>query len=91
MKTLTVRLPEALAAEIESESRRRTLSKSEWCASGWWRLGSRADVNRRPSGAVPLNSSYLVDSFSLSLLLSTNEGLQTTNDALDCVVLCTLH
>jgi Arc/MetJ-type ribon-helix-helix transcriptional regulator len=29
MKTLTVRLPEALAAEIESESRRRKLSKSD--------------------------------------------------------------
>jgi Arc/MetJ-type ribon-helix-helix transcriptional regulator len=29
MKTLTVRLPEALAAEIESESRKRKLSKSD--------------------------------------------------------------
>jgi Arc/MetJ-type ribon-helix-helix transcriptional regulator len=29
MKTLTVRLPEALAAEIEAESRRRKLSNSE--------------------------------------------------------------
>ena len=29
MKTVTVRLPEALAAEIESESRRRKLSKSD--------------------------------------------------------------
>ena len=29
MKTLTVRLPEPLAAEIESESRRRKLSKSD--------------------------------------------------------------
>jgi Ribbon-helix-helix protein, copG family len=29
MKTLTVRLPEALAAEIESESRRRGVSKSD--------------------------------------------------------------
>jgi len=29
MKTMTVRLPEALAAEIESESRRRRLSKSD--------------------------------------------------------------
>jgi hypothetical protein len=29
MKTLTVRLPDALAAEIESESRRRKLSKSD--------------------------------------------------------------
>jgi Arc/MetJ-type ribon-helix-helix transcriptional regulator len=29
MKTLTVRLPESLAAEIEAESRRRRLSKSD--------------------------------------------------------------
>jgi Arc/MetJ-type ribon-helix-helix transcriptional regulator len=29
MKTLTVRLPEALVAQIESESRRRKLSKSD--------------------------------------------------------------
>ena len=29
MKTLTVRLPDALVAEIEGESRRRKLSKSE--------------------------------------------------------------
>ena len=29
MKTLTVRLPEVLVAEIESESRRRKLSKSD--------------------------------------------------------------
>ena len=29
MKTLTVRLPEALVAQIEAESRRRKLSKSD--------------------------------------------------------------
>jgi Arc/MetJ-type ribon-helix-helix transcriptional regulator len=29
MKTITVRLPESLAAEIEAESRRRKLSKSD--------------------------------------------------------------
>jgi len=29
MKTLTVRLPEALAAQIEAESRKRKLSKSD--------------------------------------------------------------
>ena len=29
MKTLTVRLPEALVAQIETESRRRRLSKSD--------------------------------------------------------------
>lgn len=30
MKTLTVRLPEALAAQIEAESRKRKLSKSDF-------------------------------------------------------------
>lgn len=29
MKTLTVRLPDALAAEVQAESRRRKLSKSD--------------------------------------------------------------
>jgi hypothetical protein len=29
MKTLTVRLPELIAAEIEAESRRRSISKSD--------------------------------------------------------------
>jgi Arc/MetJ-type ribon-helix-helix transcriptional regulator len=29
MKTLTVRLPEALVAQLESESRRRNISKSD--------------------------------------------------------------
>jgi hypothetical protein len=46
MKTLTVRLPDALAAQIETESRARNLSKSDIVRE---RL-SRVDANsgRRP-------------------------------------------
>ena len=47
MKTLTVRLPEVLAAEIESESRRRKLSKSDVVRE---RLaGSGKSRQRRPA------------------------------------------
>jgi Arc/MetJ-type ribon-helix-helix transcriptional regulator len=45
MKTLTVRLPEALVAQIEAESRRRRLSKSDVVRE---RL-SRAEERRRPA------------------------------------------
>jgi Arc/MetJ-type ribon-helix-helix transcriptional regulator len=43
MRTLTVRLPEALVAQIEAESRRRKLSKSDVVRE---RL-TRADSSRR--------------------------------------------
>ena len=49
MKTLTVRLPEALAAEIEFELRRRKLSKSDVVRERLTARGSRADVTRRCS------------------------------------------
>jgi Arc/MetJ-type ribon-helix-helix transcriptional regulator len=45
MKTLTVRLPEVLVAQIEAESRRRKLSKSDVVRE---RL-SRAEELRRPA------------------------------------------
>jgi hypothetical protein len=45
MKTLTVRLPEALVAQIEAESRERRLSKSDVVRE---RLSRPADV-RRPA------------------------------------------
>ena len=45
MKTLTVRLPEALVAQIEAESRRRKLSKSDVVRE---RL-THAITGRRPS------------------------------------------
>jgi len=44
VKTLTVRLPEALAGEIESESRRRKLSKSDLARE---RLAAAAKSERR--------------------------------------------
>ena len=44
MKTLTVRLPEALAAEIEAESRARKLSKSDVIRE---RLSHPARASRR--------------------------------------------
>jgi hypothetical protein len=47
MKTLTVRLPEALVAQIEAESRRRKLSKSDVVRE---RL-NRYDVAPRPQPA----------------------------------------
>jgi Arc/MetJ-type ribon-helix-helix transcriptional regulator len=47
MKTLTVRLPEALVAQIEAESRRRKLSKSDVVRE---RLtGSENSGRRRPA------------------------------------------
>ena len=45
MKTLTVRLPEALAAQIEAESRQRKLSKSDVVRERLSNTGSR---RRRP-------------------------------------------
>jgi Arc/MetJ-type ribon-helix-helix transcriptional regulator len=47
MKTLTVRLPEALVAQIEAESRRRRLSKSDVVRE---RLtGAEGSRRRRPA------------------------------------------
>lgn len=47
MKTLTVRLPEALVAEIETESRGRRISKSDVVRERLQRRGGR--VARRPA------------------------------------------
>ena len=44
MKTLTVRLPEALATEIETESRRRGLSKSDVVRERLQRTRSAAEL-----------------------------------------------
>jgi Arc/MetJ-type ribon-helix-helix transcriptional regulator len=48
MKTLTVRLPEALVAQIEGESRRRKLSKSDVVRE---RLNAAVDSPRRHPAA----------------------------------------
>ena len=49
MKTITVRLPESLVAEIEAESRVRQISKSDVVRE---RLQRATDVPRQPSAAV---------------------------------------
>ena len=48
MKTLTVRLPEPLVAEIETESRRRKISKSDVVRERLRHVPARAR-RRRPS------------------------------------------
>jgi Arc/MetJ-type ribon-helix-helix transcriptional regulator len=49
MKTLTVRLPEALVAEIEAESRRRNLSKSDVVRE---RLTERPKSRKEPTAVL---------------------------------------
>ena len=49
MKTLTVRLPEALVAEIEGESRRRKLSKSDVVRE---RLSAPARTKKRAKSSL---------------------------------------
>jgi Arc/MetJ-type ribon-helix-helix transcriptional regulator len=49
MKTLTVRLPEALVAQIEAESRRRKLSKSDVVRE---RLAQTGGTRRRPPSSL---------------------------------------
>jgi len=59
MKVLTVRLPEPLAAEIESESRRRKLSKSDVVRERLEAAGRGVDVNRRCSTRSRTSSARL--------------------------------
>jgi Arc/MetJ-type ribon-helix-helix transcriptional regulator len=49
MRTLTVRLPEALVAQIEAESRQRRLSKSDVVRE---RLGRGAEMRGRRSAPL---------------------------------------
>jgi Arc/MetJ-type ribon-helix-helix transcriptional regulator len=49
MKTMTIRLPDALASEIEAESRRRKLSKSDVVRE---RLGVPAHTRKRSSASI---------------------------------------
>lgn len=51
MKTLTVRLPETLVAQLEAESRRRKLPKSDIVRE---RLRSVASSRRRPRPLVAI-------------------------------------
>jgi Arc/MetJ-type ribon-helix-helix transcriptional regulator len=62
MKTLTVRLPEALVSEIEGESRRRKLSKSDV-------------VRERLTGVVPHADHSAAALDSIADLIGSVEGL----------------
>lgn len=62
MKTLTVRLPEPLAAAIEAESRRRRLSKSDVV---------RERLERAPAGAAEPNAA----SYDIADLIGSVDGL----------------
>jgi ribbon-helix-helix CopG family protein len=53
MKTLTVRLPEKLAAQIELESRERKISKSDIVRE---RLGDIGSRHRQPSSLDAISS-----------------------------------
>ena len=52
MKTLTVRLPEPLIAEIEAESRDRRISKSDVVRERLEQADAAPHANRRPLGAI---------------------------------------
>ena len=62
MKTLTVRLPESLAASIEAESRARKLSKSDIV---------RERLERAPAGAAEPNPA----SYDIADLIGSVDGL----------------
>jgi Arc/MetJ-type ribon-helix-helix transcriptional regulator len=77
MKTLTIRLPEALVAEIEAESRDRKVSKSEVVRE---RL-ARAAGPRRPQAAVHLIADLVgsVDGLPDDLGARKKKYLKTTS------------
>jgi Arc/MetJ-type ribon-helix-helix transcriptional regulator len=52
VKTLTVRLPEPLVAEIEAESRGRKISKSDVVRERLQRRGGRAGRRSAPLAAI---------------------------------------
>jgi hypothetical protein len=62
VKTLTVRLPDSLAAEIEAESRRRGVSKSDIV---------RERLERAPTGAAEPNPA----SYDIADLIGSVDGL----------------
>ena len=77
MKTLTVRLPEALVAQIEAESRRRRLSKSDVVRE---RLtGARGSRRRRPASLDAIADLIgSVDGLPRDLSVRTKEHLKST-------------
>ena len=62
MKTLTVRLPDSLAAQIEAESRRRKLSKSDV-------------VRERLAGAETSHQAQMAPFDAIADLIGSVEGL----------------
>ena len=76
MKTLTVRLPEALAAQIEAESRRRKLSKSDVVRERLSLAGSR----RRPPASLEAISNLIgsVDGLAADLSARKKKYLKAT-------------
>ena len=54
MKTITVRLPESLAAQLEAESRRRSMSKSDIVRE---RISSGAQAQTMPDAIADLAGS----------------------------------
>jgi Arc/MetJ-type ribon-helix-helix transcriptional regulator len=77
MKVLTVRLPEALVAEIEAESRGRRVSKSDIVRERLCRSGGRArDRMRRLYAIADLVGS--VDGLPSDLSTRTKAYLKTT-------------
>jgi Arc/MetJ-type ribon-helix-helix transcriptional regulator len=77
MKTLTVRLPDALAAEIQAESRRRKLSKSDVVRE---RLSADAGASRPGSAALDSIADLIgsVDELPADLSTRKKRYLRTT-------------
>ncbi len=77
MKTLTVRLPEALVNQIEAESRARKLSKSDVVRE---RLNRRAGLRRRESASLDAIADLIgsVDGLSADLSARTKKALKAT-------------
>jgi Arc/MetJ-type ribon-helix-helix transcriptional regulator len=77
MKTMTVRLPETLVAEIDAESRERKLSKSEVVRE---RLQAAARHERRPTALLDSVTDLIgsVDDLPRDLSARKKHYLQTT-------------
>jgi Arc/MetJ-type ribon-helix-helix transcriptional regulator len=77
MKTLTVRLPEALVAQIEAESRRRKLSKSDVVRE---RLAGARERRRRQPASLDAIADLVgsVDGLPHDLSARTKRYLKST-------------
>jgi Arc/MetJ-type ribon-helix-helix transcriptional regulator len=77
MKTLTVRLPENLVAQIEAESRRRRLSKSDVVRE---RLAIPANSRRRQPASIDAIADLVgaVDGLPRDLSTRTKKHLKST-------------